>query len=66
MQEIGHAPGASTASASRPDSPLVMRWMNSISVSICAGQGMIWPLQDGQWLPHPAPEPVARTTAPTG
>jgi hypothetical protein len=25
---------------------------------------MTSPLQSGQWLPHPAPDPVARTNAP--
>ena len=41
-----------------------MRWENSISVSVVGVRGMTSPLQSGQWLPQPAPEPVARTNAP--
>src|SRR5262249_50271179 len=36
----------------------------SIKVCVWPVAGMITPLQRGQWLPHPAPEPVARTYAP--
>jgi hypothetical protein len=44
--------------------PLVARCENSIRVSIRAARGMTSPLQSGQWLPHPAPAPVARTYTP--
>ena len=61
----------SEATISR-DSPLVMRWENSIHVAVEGAkapiaepaEGKIWPLQRGQWLPHPAPDPEARTNAP--
>ena len=45
-------------------SPDVTRWLNSITVSSAAARGTATPLHSGQWLPHPAPEPVARTNAP--
>ena len=54
----------SRASTSTPASPLVIRWLSSISVSMRSGRWKISPLQVGQWLPQPAPDPVARTTAP--
>ena len=44
--------------------PLVARWVNSISVSADGLRGMTTPLQRGQWRPHPAPAPDARTNAP--
>src|SRR5271163_2610396 len=44
--------------------PVMALWVNSIRVAICGEVGMTSPLQSGQWLPQPAPEPVARTTAP--
>ena len=31
---------------------------------VVGASGTTTPLQSGQWLPQPAPEPVARTTAP--
>ena len=40
------------------------RCENSISVSTLGDRGTIAPLQVGQCEPQPAPEPVARTTAP--
>jgi hypothetical protein len=52
---------ARTARKARPE---VARWVNSIRVSTWGVRGMISPLQVGQWAPHPAPEPVARTKAP--
>ena len=45
----------------RPD---MMRWENSTRVATCSAWGTTWPLHSGQWLPQPAPEPVARTNAP--
>jgi hypothetical protein len=30
-------------------------------VSIFGAGGTITPLHNGQWLPHPAPDPLART-----
>ena len=35
-----------------------------VVVSISGARGITSPLQSGQWLPHPAPAPVARTNAP--
>ena len=51
----------STAISARP---LVMRWKNSITVAMRSGCGITSPLHSGQWLPQPAPEPLARTNAP--
>ena len=47
-----------------PASVLVILWTNSIVVSILANTGKTSPLHNGQSLPQPAPDPVARTTAP--
>src|SRR6476646_1496279 len=44
--------------------PLVTRWVSSTRVWRLGDLGTIWPLQRGQWLPQPAPEPLARTYAP--
>ncbi len=44
--------------------PLVLRWVNSMRVFRVGPAGVMTPLQRGQWLPHPAPEPEARTNAP--
>ena len=44
--------------------PLVSRWENSMIVSIRGDWGTTTPLHSGQWLPQPAPEPVARTIDP--
>ena len=44
--------------------PLVSRWESSMIVAIRGDCGTITPLHSGQWLPHPAPEPVARTIDP--
>ncbi len=41
--------------------PLVRRCENSTSVAVAGACGMTSPLQSGQWLPHPAPLPDART-----
>jgi hypothetical protein len=64
-------PGGNTIRAAiiRPNEssiarPLLRRWTNSMMVLAPGATGTITPLQDGQWLPHPAPDPVARTTAP--
>ena len=51
-------------STNTPDKALVSRWVNSIRVSMRGARGTTTPLHSGQWLPHPAPEPVARTNAP--
>ena len=45
-------------------SPLLRRCTNSIVVAGLSVAGMTTPLHKGQWLPQPAPEPVALTTAP--
>jgi len=47
-----------------PSRPLESRWPSSIRVSSFGSLGMTTPLQRGQWLPQPAPAPVARTKAP--
>lgn len=44
--------------------PLVTRWVNSMMVFKLGESGTISPLQSGQCLPQPAPDPVARTKAP--
>ncbi len=49
------------ASTERKARPEVARWVNSMRVSTWGARGRISPLQVGQWEPHPAPEPVART-----
>jgi energy-converting hydrogenase Eha subunit F len=41
--------------------PEVARWVNSMTVWMLLGLGMTSPLQVGQLLPQPAPEPLART-----
>ena len=41
--------------------PEVTRWVNSISVATLFARGITSPLHVGQWLPHPAPDPDART-----
>jgi len=62
----GRARNAHTArpTTSSKAAPLVRRWENSMIVSIFGARGTITPLHSGQWLPHPAPEPVARTIDP--
>ena len=42
-------------------SPLVARCEYSIKVCADGERGMTSPLQSGQWLPQPAPDPLART-----
>jgi hypothetical protein len=37
---------------------------DELTVSTLFARGTISPLHSGQWLPQPAPEPVARTNAP--
>jgi len=39
----------------------VTRWVNSMSVFDVGERWITTPLHSGQWLPQPAPEPVART-----
>ena len=56
-----HQKSVTTATNARP---LVNRWENSTSVSTEGDRGSTTPLQSGQWPPHPAPDPVARTYAP--
>ena len=53
-----------TATTPRSARPLVRRCEYSTSVCRLASRGITWPLHKGQWLPHPAPAPVARTYAP--
>ena len=57
------APMTRPATSSRA-SPLVTRCPSSISVAVLGARGTTSPLQSGQWLPQPAPEPDARTKAP--
>ena len=40
-----------------------MRCVNSMSVAVCGALGITTPLQVGQLLPQPAPEPVTFTLA---
>jgi hypothetical protein len=54
----------SWTATSRKATPEVSRWVNSTTVLPVGLRGMISPLQVGQWLPQPAPEPEARTYAP--
>ena len=53
-------------SATTPTSatPLIIRCVNSMMVSMRGATGTTSPLHSGQWLPHPAPDPLARTYAP--
>src|SRR3990170_2587825 len=51
-------------STRRKASPLPSRWTNSMIVSRPGSTGRTEPLHNGQWLPHPAPDPEARTNAP--
>ena len=53
-----------SATTPRRARPLVSRCENSISVAVAGWRGKTSPLQRGQWLPHPAPLPDARTYAP--
>ena len=46
------------------ESPLVMRWVNSMRVFTLAECCKTVPLHSGQWFPQPAPAPVARTSVP--
>ena len=48
-------------STKRPESPEVIRWVNSMMVAALFERGKTSPLQVGQWLPQPAPDPLART-----
>src|SRR5690606_21079258 len=56
-RRANHTPSTSTANDSS-------RWLNSIVVSRLGFSGTTVPLQVGQWLPQPAPEPEIRTNAP--
>ena len=51
-------PRATTAISA---SPLVTLWLNSMMVATAGALGGTVPLHNGQWLPHPAPEPLALT-----
>lgn len=44
--------------------PLIARCVNSMIVCKPAARGTTSPLHSGQWLPQPAPDPLARTYAP--
>jgi hypothetical protein len=48
----------------RPEMPVVRRWVNSMMVLTLGETCMTVSLQSGQWLPQPSPEPVARTSVP--
>ena len=54
----------SSATTKSSASPLVARCENSMIVATLGERGSTSPLQNGQWLPQPAPEPLARTYAP--
>ena len=60
---LGKARSAQRKSArtERKARPEVARWVNSMRVSTWGARGITSPLQVGQWAPHPAPAPVART-----
>src|SRR5262249_41383317 len=49
---------------SKSETALVTLWVYSMKVCVWAALGRIAPLHRGQWLPHPAPDPLARTYAP--
>ena len=51
----------SNATTKSSASPLVARCENSMIVATPGSRGSTSPLQNGQWLPQPAPEPLART-----
>ena len=53
-----------SATAASPASALVTRCPNSIMVFSAGAVGIASPLHSGQWSPHPAPAPDARTNAP--
>ncbi len=53
-----------SATPRRTTRPLVTRWDSSMRSATDRAWGMTSPLQSGQWLPQPAPEPVARTKPP--
>src|SRR5438067_676992 len=53
-----------SVAAAATASPLVRRCVNSMMVSIFGAAGITTPLHSGQWLPQPAPDPLARTYAP--
>jgi len=55
---------SSNATTASSESPLVSRCVNSIRVLTLAACCITVPLQSGQWLPQPAPAPVARTKVP--
>ena len=48
----------------RPSNAEILRCVISIMVLMVGARGTTSPLQSGQWLPHPSPEPVARTMVP--
>ena len=56
-----HSQSAATATKA---TPLITRCVNSMMVSMRGASGTTSPLHSGQWLPHPAPDPLARTKAP--
>src|ERR1017187_7143944 len=62
----GNARKAQTTSnaTSARSRPLIARCVNSMMVAAPGECGVTAPLQSGQRLPHPAPDPVARTYAP--
>ena len=48
----------------KPSKAEIRRCVISIMVLMVGARGTTSPLQSGQWLPQPSPEPVARTTVP--
>ena len=65
-QQHGKRRNAQTSSSatSARSSPLETRCVNSMMVAALGECCVTVPLHSGQCLPHPAPEPVARTNAP--
>ncbi len=52
---------AARTATSTSTRPLLTRCEYSTSVAVDGRSGTTSPLHDGQWLPQPAPEPLART-----
>ena len=63
LGESSEAPNDQETTRTRLN-PEVMRCANSMMVSNWGASGTGTPLHSGQWLPQPAPEPLARTNAP--
>jgi len=55
---------ASSPAVAKKATPLMPRCVNSMMVETAGALGITSPLQSGQWLPQPAPDPLARTSTP--